>query len=204
MKQLEIKNYELIELLNDTSNWFKNIDKSILPFPNKKDDNEYYTSEEHLNEIDVEKHDGFPKYTYGVDIAVPSTTPGSWRKKILEIDNTLNTILGSQRCAVKMYYPKDGYMSWHNNHNASGHNILFSYTEQGDGWFKYKDPKTSEIVTMYDEPGWTAKVGYFGSNKEKDKIFWHCARAYEDRLTLGFVIPDQNMWEMMCDDIQDQ
>ena len=43
MKQLEIKNYELIELLNDTSNWFKNIDKSILPFPNKKDDNEYYT-----------------------------------------------------------------------------------------------------------------------------------------------------------------
>ena len=57
---------------------------------------------------------------------------------------------------------------------------------------------------MYDEPGWTAKVGYFGTNEEKDKIFWHCARAYEDRLTLGFVIPDQNMWEMMCDDIQDQ
>ena len=57
---------------------------------------------------------------------------------------------------------------------------------------------------MYDEPGLTAKVGYFGTNEEKDKIFWHCARAYEDRLTLGFVIPDQNMWEMMCDDIQDQ
>ena len=159
MKQLEIKNSELIELLNNTSNWFKSIDKSILSFKNKKDDNEYYTSEKYLNQIDPEKHDGIPKYTHGVDIAFPSTTPGSWRKKILEIDNSLNIILGSQRCAVKMYYPTDGYMSWHNNHNAPGYNILFSYTEQGDGWFRYKDPKTSEIVTMYDEPGWTAKVG---------------------------------------------
>ena len=44
MKQLEIKNSELIELLNNTSNWFKSIDKSILSFKNKKDDNEYYTS----------------------------------------------------------------------------------------------------------------------------------------------------------------
>ena len=38
--------------------------------------------------------------------------------------------------------------------------------------------------------------------KEKDKLYWHCARAYEDRLTLGFVIPNKNFWEMMIEDIE--
>ena len=38
----------------------------------------------------------------------------------------------------------------------------------------------------------------------KDNVYWHCARAYEDRLTLGFVIPDENMWEMMIEDISEK
>ena len=37
-----------------------------------------------------------------------------------------------------------------------------------------------------------------------DKLFWHCARAYEDRLTLGFVIPDKSFWEMMIEDIESE
>ena len=100
-----------------------------------------------------------------------------------------------------MYYPKGGYMGWHNNHNASGYNILFSYTRSGRGFFRYKK---DNVVTMEDSPGWTAKVGYYGNNKEPDKLFWHCARAYEDMLTLGFVIPNENFWNMMIDDIQSE
>jgi hypothetical protein len=54
---------------------------------------------------------------------------------------------------------------------------------------------------MNDEPGWTVKAGYYGDKHEDDKIYWHCARAYEERLTLGYVIPDENMWNMALEDI---
>ena len=57
---------------------------------------------------------------------------------------------------------------------------------------------------MFDKPGWNAKVGYYGNNDEPDKLFWHCARAYEDRLTLGFVLPDEDFWKMMIEDIESE
>jgi hypothetical protein len=57
---------------------------------------------------------------------------------------------------------------------------------------------------MPDKPGWFAKVGYYGHLGEPDKVYWHCARAYGPRLTFGYVIPDESLWEMMVADIQAQ
>ena len=202
MQKIQINNKELKNLLNDFSDWFNYLDKSEIKLKGKKDHNEYYTSEEYYNTIDKKNHIGFPEKTYGVDLASVDSTPISFREKIRNIDKDFNSILGSKNCAVKMYYPKNGYMGWHNNHNAHGYNILFSYSKEGSGFFRYKELKNLKTVTMFDSAGWTAKVGYYGSNKEQDKLFWHCARAYEDRLTLGFVIPDKNFWNMMIEDIE--
>tara|TARA_B100000424_G_scaffold270333_1_gene269388 strand:+ start:1029 stop:1643 length:615 start_codon:yes stop_codon:yes gene_type:complete len=202
MQKIQINNKELKNLLNDFSDWFNYLDKSEIKLKGKKDYNEYYTSEEYYNTIDKKNHIGFPEETYGVDLACVDSTPISFREKIRNIDKDFNSILGSKNCAVKMYYPKNGYMGWHNNHNAHGYNILFSYSKEGSGFFRYKELKNLKTVTMFDSAGWTAKVGYYGSNKEQDKLFWHCARAYEDRLTLGFVIPDKNFWNMMIEDIE--
>ena len=201
MKSIEIKNKDLINLLNDYSDWFESIDKSLIKVEGEKDENEYYTSDEYLEKIDKEKHKGFPEKVHGIDLVFCNSTDNDIRKRIRKVDLDFNSVLGSERCAVKMYYPKGGYMGWHNNHNASGYNILLSYNKNGKGFFRYKTDKT---YTMYDKPGWTAKVGYYGNNKEPDKLFWHCARAYEDRLTLGFVIPDKSFWKMMIEDIESE
>tara|TARA_B100001248_G_scaffold254357_1_gene232646 strand:+ start:25255 stop:25869 length:615 start_codon:yes stop_codon:yes gene_type:complete len=202
MQSIEINNKELLNLLNDFSDWFNLVDKNKIELKGKKDNDEYYTSEEYYNTINKKNHVGFPEETHGIDLACAYSTPISFRDKIRNIDQDFNSILGSRNCAVKMYYPKNGYMGWHNNHNANGYNILFSYTKNGNGFFRYKKPTDLKTVTMFDAAGWTAKVGYYGSNKEPNKLFWHCARAYEDRLTLGFVIPDENFWQMMIDDIK--
>ena len=199
MNTIQIKNKDLINLLKDYSNWFEGIDKSSIKVQGERDENEYYTSDEYLKNIDKKNHEGFPEKTHGIDLVFCDSTDNEIRKRIRKIDLDFNSILGSKHCAVKMYYPVGGYMGWHNNHNASGYNILFSYTKNGNGFFRFKTDKT---YTMYDKPGWTAKVGYYGNNKEPDKLFWHCARAYEDRLTLGFVIPDKSFWEMMIEDIE--
>ena len=199
MNSIEIKNKDLINLLNDYSTWFEGIDKSLIKVQGEKDINEYYTSEEYLSSINKKIHEGYPEKTHGIDLVFCDSTDDNIRKRIRQVDMDFNSVLGSERCAVKMYYPEGGYMGWHNNHNASGYNILFSYTKNGNGFFRYK---TDKLITMDDSPGWTAKVGYYGNNDEPDKLFWHCARAYEDRLTLGFVIPDKNFWEMMIEDIE--
>lgn len=202
MKKIEIKNKELIIILNDFSTWFEEIGKPYIKPKGKLDENEYYTSEEYFNTIDQEKHIGFPEKSFGMDMGMIKSSDESLKTRIRKVDSDLNSILGSKHCAVKMYYPEGGYMGWHNNHNASGYNILLSYTKTGNGFFRYKDPSTMNTHTMFDDKGWTAKVGYFGNLEEKEHLYWHCARAHEDRLTLGFVIPDKSFWEMMVDDIE--
>lgn len=197
-------NPDLLKILNNFSNWFFSQDISQIKVkgtPETADQKEYYTSTEYLNSIDKEKHIGYPEITYGIDLMMIESTPASFRDHIMKMDKELNAYFGSKFCAVKMYYPKNGYMGWHNNHNCPGYNILLSYNKSGKGFFRYQDPITREIVTMFDKPGWFAKVGYYGHLKEPDKVYWHCARTYDDRLTLGFVIPDENMWNMMIEDL---
>ena len=100
-----------------------------------------------------------------------------------------------------VYYPINGFMSWHNNWNAPGYNILLSHTKNGGGFFKYRDPKTHEVIEMLDTPGWSCKVGYYGRGREPDKVYYHTAGTHEPRLTLGFVIPNIDMWRCMIEDI---
>jgi hypothetical protein len=196
---------ELSSEVHDTiykfSNWFFQQDRSIIHLHGKPDENEYHTSEKYLELVDKESHEGFPEEVHGIDLATTYEISIDYRDKLRELDAVLNPIFASKFNAVKMYYPKDGFMGWHNNWNCPGYNILLSYTQTGNGFFRYRDPVTKEIVTMNDEPGWTVKAGYYGDKHEDDKIYWHCARAYEERLTLGYVIPDENMWNMALEDI---
>ena len=206
MKEIELNNPEVKEILDNFLQWFKSIDTNLIKLKGVPDTDEYYTGEEYFEEVNKPDHVGFPEDSYGQDLTDIEATPIEWRDKIRKLDEDLKAALGSPTCAVKMYYPSNGFMGWHNNWNCPGYNILFSHTDNGKGFFRYKNPTTNETFTIPDKPRWTAKVGYYGSFEEHDKenVYWHCARAYEDRLTLGFVIPDENMWEMMIEDISEK
>jgi len=200
MEQVLIKNPDLIEVLDR----YKNLvipEKDNIKLGGEPDKDDYYTSKEFLDVmIDMgDDHIGFPLHTYGNDLIDRNISP--IYNECWDIRQELGEVLVSPMCAVMMYYPSGGFMSWHNNWNCAGYNILLSWSETGNGFFSYKDPKTGNIVKILDSPGWTAKVGYFGSRDEPESIFWHCARSYEPRLTLGYVVPDENMWNMMIDDI---
>lgn len=158
-----------------------------------------------------DKHIGFPEHKYCIDIGLLAqiTYPAGWMDavkphldKYREVSFELSSLLGAKQQAVNVYYPPDGFMGWHNNWNAYGYNILLSYNEVEEGGvFKYRDPSTKEIVTMPDKVGWQCKVGYYGSKKEPDKIYYHCAGSRTPRLTLGFIVPDLEMWRDMIEDI---
>ena len=202
MKLIEKElNPDLLKIVNEYSDWFFTQDRNQIKIQGTPDSDGYRTSKEYLDTIDKQKHIGFPEITYGVDLTHVEATPSYYRERIMSLDSNLNSFFGAKFCAVKMYYPNGGYMGWHTNWNCPGYNILLSYNKDGNGFFRYLDPITQKIVTQPDKQGWQAKVGYFGKREEPDKIYWHCARSNSERLTFGYVIPDENMWQMMVDDL---
>jgi hypothetical protein len=195
---------ELLDLLNEFKDCvYANIDKATPH--GKPDENQYHTELEYLNEIKEKdsrnEHEGFPEIIYTYSLR-PEYVTEDFNDKLNKIKFDITNFLGARNQAVALYYPENGYMGWHHNANARGFNILISHSEDGKGFFKYQDPATKEIVTMHDSVGWNFKVGYYGGWNEPDKIFWHCARTFDTpRLTLGYIIPNEDMWNGMAEDI---
>jgi hypothetical protein len=208
MKEIQINNKELKQILNDWLEVLLRADRSKYPYQAGVGKTglvtpEYACSMEYLQHMQSKKVDGFPETTHGVDLMRFRPPHQSLADALVKLDYDLLNWSGSRNNAVKMLYPKGGYMGWHHNANAPGYNILLSWSEKGTGFFRYQDPTTKEIVTMQDTPGWTCKVGYYGPWHEPDRIYWHCASAHEEeRVTLGYIIPHEGMWNNMCDDIQ--
>jgi hypothetical protein len=209
MKLVDIKNEEVLAIITEYSDWFFSQDLTDLDkISNHEGRHQGYTLDtacglDHLEEIVSKdgRHIGYPEKTMSVDIASEERVSSEHKNKCITMATTLCSYLGARNQAVNVYYPSEGFMSWHNNWNASGYNILLSYSKEGNGFFRYRDPITKEIVTMKDSPGWTCKVGYFGKGRKPDKVVYHCAGSHEPRLTLGFVIPHLEMWQDMIADI---
>lgn len=213
MKQIELNNPQLRSILNDFLIVFQEkFDFKTFPHfrnPDQQFTLEYVTGNEYLSHMQGKKVTGYPEQTYGFDLMfergnqnIINDNP-PLKKALVKLDKDLLAWSGSRNNAVKMVYPKGGFMGWHHNANAPGYNILISWSKDGTGFFKYQDPITKEIITINDSPGWTCKVGYYGALHEKDKIYWHCAGApFEERFTLGYIIPHQGMWESMIEDIE--
>jgi hypothetical protein len=146
---------------------------------------------------------GFPRNSWGLEL--------SHEKQFIKDQELLNraattndmlmNFFGARNNALQMYYPSGGYIGWHNNCNAPGYNIILSCNPGADGYFDHYDHVEGRLNRYQDESGWNCKVGYFGSDKEPDKIFWHCAATNTPRVTLSYVIYDENLWLDMVDDI---
>ena len=132
--------------------------------------------------------------------------------KSLWLDKELGALINSRFCALKIYYPKDGYIAWHNNWNVPGYNILFTYNETGEGHWRHINPKGStgkindistekNLVHIPDVKGWHVKTGYYGKKDEHEKVMWHSAWGGAPRMTLGYVVFDENLWKMMIEEI---
>lgn len=205
---------DLLNILTPYSDWFfSQPDRDVLreyPIRTFNFSCETATGEDYLQHIMGKNfdHEGFPETALCCDLSLGrNEVPSHHMKEQQKVNRELISYLGARNNAVHVYYPKGGWMGWHNNWNAQGYNILLSYnTVERGGYFRYRDPLTRERVTLYDpEKQWTAKVGYFGPKEKMDTVVYHCAGApLGDRLTIAYVIPDKEIWKMMIEDISGQ
>ena len=154
------------------------------------DVNGWYTSKDYLESIRGD-HDGSPETAHSYALKhwhYFGDQKIDYTSDYAALDMQIRHELGLYKPALSQFYPAGGFIAWHNNHNASSYNLIFTWSETGDGYFEYIDPNTGDTIRMHDKKGWTCKAGYFGSSDEPDKIIWHCAKTNCKRITLSFTL----------------
>lgn len=235
MRQVLTLPTALLTVLNKYSEWVSANppDEKLPNWPvkgkfMKENRSEYAASIECLKTGQIESHDGFPPDSFGYDLNEPTLRRTlevqghlftqeekdwiqTYIQKSRDLDDTLGAYIGYKFCALKMYYPKDGYIAWHTNWNVPGFNCLFTWNPTGEGYWRHldssqekegslqPDPDT-KLVHMQDVPGWHCKLGYYGKKTEHNKIMWHAAYG-GPRITLGWVVFDENIWQDIIEEV---
>jgi hypothetical protein len=76
-------------------------------------------------------------------------------------------------------YGPGQYMGWHTD--APGHRLYVVYSKEVQkSFFRYENPESMEIVTVYDPKGWSLRCFH------ADRKFWHCAYSGTFRYAVGW------------------
>lgn len=215
MKTVPILNPELLEILNKFVPIFEMIEFDKVAMETDTSRQDEYCNEEYKNYIMMQgrQHSGFPGAMVGCEISAEKFSCSDhdlWQRIATpaeQIKEELQAWAGTRNNALSAVYPAGGYISWHNNANAPGYNVLFTWSSEGDGQFDYVDPITKEHVVVPDIKGWQCKFGYYGSYDEPNKLMYHAAKTNCLRATIAYMFnPDETgkqMAEMLIEDISE-
>jgi hypothetical protein len=208
LKKYSIKNDSVLSILEDFRYTYRELYQpektNNCLFPEMKGMGDHYTGEDEMwRIIDMgEEHDGAASTSVCYAIKpdhYKGTHPEEYSKTWNGLNASLTEELGVQHSALSTLYPPQGFIGWHNNANASAYNIIFTWSEHGDGWFKYVDPKTQEVITIQDDKGWNLKAGHFGTYGSGDVVY-HSAKTDCYRMTLSYTLGhDEDYWKDCVD-----
>ena len=149
----------------------------------------FYTSDKYLETVMARSdHSGFPTEHYSQPISQMSQKDQKWKDLEYRVKKEFPAEIGAHSSALFNYYPPGGFVGWHTNWNANAYQILFTWSETGDGYFKYWDLEKKEVVTIPDVPGWQCRWYYFGLKNEPEHHCWHAAYTGCDRVTLAYKV----------------
>lgn len=188
-------------------NWYKDINLTCNRFMGEAD--KWTGTKELHRTIAMERdHDGFPEvisaYSFGSDNLqyIKTDRCSEISNGIARLQQHVAGRLMLRKNALFAVYPPGGFISWHNNANASAYNFIFTWSESGAGWFKYWDMEKQEMVTFQDKPGWQCKAGYFGGYADpKHTWCYHSARTDCLRMTVAFTLTRDEMSIKLQDQI---
>ena len=202
MKNIPLNEFAL-NILKDAE-WFvqnENYKAVKLSGENQLEKSDKWTNHEYMHKIMAmgRKHNGFPEcscsYSYSQGQLKFSENAGEsvgevayHQEKFLR---EIQTVFNLKRNALFSVYPPGGFISWHNNANASAYNFIFTYSETGDGYWEHWDTKEKKVTRIQDVKGWQCKAGYFGAYEDpEERLVYHCAQNGKSglRMTVAFVL----------------
>jgi hypothetical protein len=200
VRDIPINNPYVKEALNNFLWYYENKDlvmKTIKRIGNTKS-RKQFTSKKYLDNLVFmgRDHNGYPEDMCSYELKADklksnikdNTHAAELIKRYSDYNTELCSILCTKNNALTTMYPPNGFIGWHNNANASAYNLIFSWSETGDGHFQYIDGETGEIIIMKDRKGWNCKAGYFGSyNEHESKLVYHSAETDCWRMTVSYM-----------------
>lgn len=166
------------------------------------DNGEYYCGDIALQEklSKWEDHSGFPEEHFAQPISkMVQEDPEIWTPFRDRVKFDFARELGAHTSALLSYYPPGGFVGWHTNWNANAYQVLFTYSETGDSYFRYYDKLSGDIVTLDEKPGWQCHHYYFGRKDEEDHHCWHSAYAGCRRITLAYKFVNGSLTDIKND-----
>lgn len=220
MKNIPIKNTEILGALNNFLWYYENKDvvAQNLQLHGKPEDRSHFCGNAYRDMIVKmdEKHDGYPEdcHSYalkadrlhhlGIEGRADISVSGALEfiERYSTYNQQLCQLLSTRNNALTQMYPPNGFISWHNNANASAYNLIFTWSETGDGLFKYIDGHTGKEVVMQDTKGWQCKAGYFGAYGEPwyNRVY-HAAETDCWRITVSYIFDRSDMSLGLQDEI---
>jgi hypothetical protein len=220
MKSVSVLNLELLEILNEFKNlWQDNVEllEKSMHLSCNDAEREDYISKEYCNKIINmgNLHGGFPEKLKGYSLKESDRHRSQLKadsdfiisKKYIDLNSKLQILLGTNHNALCNVYPPGGFISWHNNANASAYNLIFTWSETGDGYWKHIDPITKEEVLVPDVQGWQCKAFYFGAYEDgPENLVYHMASTDCWRMTISYVFDRQHKdyWLDVIEEIETQ
>jgi hypothetical protein len=215
MKSVNIRNREILDILNEfLEMWWDKKETDLTKFYLGANDSnrENYINDEYKNRIMNmgSAHDGFPEKLKGYSIKLdvnqnPRLSDLNINRDYLKINEKLQQTLSTRHNALCAVYPPGGFISWHNNANASAYNLIFTWSENGDGYWKHADPYTGKDVVVQDVPGWQCKAFYFGAYEDTpEDIVYHMASTDCWRMTVSYTFDrlHKQFWEDVIEEIE--
>ena len=201
MLDIPINNTDILNSLNNFLWFYENRNNKDWKVGGRSKHRNHFVGDSHKNTIINmgRNHDGYPESGYYYNFKADSHNRGKGLpKEIIQQYNIVNTELQEKLCtrrnALCVMYPPGGFIGWHNNANASAYNLIFTWSETGDGYFKYIDGETKEEIVIKDKPGWQCKASYFGAYIEPAyKLVYHTASTDCWRITVSYVFNREEM-----------
>ena len=151
------------------------------------DTNEYSFQDDWINKLDN------PCFNDIINVAEEKNFMKFDKKLVDTLLSKVKEVVGhdSVETSGHFFYPPTGYMSWHTNYTNPCPRIYITYaSEDKKSFFRYRDRKTKEIITDYDNKGIT--IRRFFIPPAKNGYFWHCVGSMCDRISFGFRINPEN------------
>jgi hypothetical protein len=111
------------------------------------------------------------------------------RQLDLAMTGMLRRLLGhawnlEARRSGHFWYPPGSHMAWHTNNKAPGWRVYLTYAaEPGRSFFRYRDPRTGEIITTMDNQ-WDLRL----FRVDPAHSLWHAVYSETDRFSFGYAV----------------
>jgi len=172
-------NEELMSILNEILDDVKSRDlrKSEKKSFITREDTLWRVTEEKLREVMDGKPGGFSC------IELPKE-PLHRLEVLLAAEFEKNTDFSYKEVVLqgRTFYPKESFMSWHNDNSDPGYIFYCTYAEEDNkSFFRYQNTDTGKVETAWDKKGWYFRI--FDINPENP--LWHCIFSDTIRFSIG-------------------